>query len=324
MTQPALHSTALRVAYEPVLRGDRGGRSDVLAIIGFGPDASLPEDPRAFRVGLATLELPLLEVWRGAGPVETGLSGEVRWSHDGEYCFFTIEVDEAAHGGIAAAAEYAYRCVVHFVAQSTTSHLLRMWNYLDAINLGEGDSERYRLFCEGRARGMREASQMAYPAATAIGRQDGIRILQVYGIACRQAGQPVENPRQVSAWRYPRQYGPAPPTFARGMLTRKSQLLISGTAAVVGHASQHRDDLAAQIKEMLANLDSLIAAAGKNRAELEFDGFLRAYLRNPLDAEVVRNALHARMPAMGGLLLLAGDICRRELLIEIDGVSAVG
>ena len=31
-------------------------------------------------------------------------------------------------------------------------------------------------------------------------------------------GTPVENPRQVSAYRYPRQYGPQPPSFARAML----------------------------------------------------------------------------------------------------------
>ena len=32
--------------------------------------------------------------------------------------------------------------------------MLRLWNYLDAINLGDGDDERYRRFCDGRARGM--------------------------------------------------------------------------------------------------------------------------------------------------------------------------
>ena len=32
------------------------------------------------------------------------------------------------------------------------------------------------------------------------------------------AGHAVENPRQVSAYRYPRQYGPQPPRFARAML----------------------------------------------------------------------------------------------------------
>jgi chorismate lyase/3-hydroxybenzoate synthase len=30
--------------------------------------------------------------------------------------------------------------------------------------------------------------------------------------------------------------------------------------------------------------------------------------------------LHARLPGLGGLLLLGGDICRGELLVEVDGV----
>ena len=32
-------------------------------------------------------------------------------------------------------------------------HLQRIWNYLDDINQGEGDEERYRVFCSGRAKG---------------------------------------------------------------------------------------------------------------------------------------------------------------------------
>ena len=78
-------------------------------------------------------------------------------------------------------------------------HFLRLWNYLVAINAGDGDAERYRLFCQGRARGMAEGGLSQYPAASAIGRQDGVRVLQVYGLAARHHGTAVENPRQVSA-----------------------------------------------------------------------------------------------------------------------------
>src|SRR6185312_16343901 len=84
---------------------------------------------------------------------------------------------------------------------------------------------------------------------------------QVYALTARVAGLPVENPRQVNAWRYPREFGPTPPTFARGMATPAGQLLISGTAAVVGSASRHEDDIAAQLDETLTNIASLIATA---------------------------------------------------------------
>lgn len=311
---------SLRIGYAHTPASHLLTQPDVLAVIGFGADAELPDDPRALRIGLEPLQASLFEVWRTQAPVSSGCDGDLRWSCSDEYLFFSIEVDEAAHGGIAAAAEHAYRRLTEFVAASSTPHLLRLWNYLDAINLGDGDDERYRLFCDGRARGMRDFPNRSYPAATAIGRQDGVRVLQVYGLAARHPGQPIENPRQVSAWRYPRQYGPTAPTFARGMLTPAAQLLISGTAAVVGHVSLHDGDLAAQIDETWANLGSLSAQAGMGDSDFGAHTFLKAYLRDHADTDAVAAALRARAPALDGLLLLAGDICRRELLVEVDGV----
>src|SRR3546814_12443298 len=88
----------------------------------------------------------------------------------------------------------------------------------DAITFGDGDAERYREFCVGRARGLGDFDTHALPAATAIGRCDDARVVQVYWLAARTPGMPVENPRQVSAYRYPRQYGPQQPSFARAML----------------------------------------------------------------------------------------------------------
>ncbi|MFI4970844.1 MAG: pteridine-dependent deoxygenase [Lysobacterales bacterium] len=359
MTEPLPAPLAIGYAREvPVLAG-----SNVLAVLGFGAAAPLADDPRVLRVGLEPLGPPMLEIWRASTPVRSGRHDALRWSTDGEHLFFAIEVDETVHGGISGAAEHAYRVLSAFVAASETPHLLRLWNYLDAINLEEGrtrhepadfttdskgpssgsaghllaqagagrperpsaaasriDDERYRLFCDGRARGMRAREDARYPAATAIGRQDGVRVLQVYGLAARHPGTPIENPRQVSAWRYPREYGPTAPIFARGMRSRAGHLLISGTAAVVGHASQHRDDLAAQIDETLANLDSLVRHAGLG-GDLGAQSILKAYLRDPADADFVRAALATRAPALGGLILLAGDICRRELLVELDGVQ---
>lgn len=320
MSMPMTEPDALvRFGYEQTPAEMLLQQPDVLAVIGFGATADLPSDPRVLRVGLEPLQASAVEVWRGVAPVQSGRDGDLRWSSDGEHLFVAIEVDEAAHGGIVAAAEYAYRTLTGFVGGGSAPHLLRLWNYLDAINLGDGDDERYRLFCDGRAQGMRAAAGLRYPAATAIGRQDGVRVLQVYGLAARNPGATIENPRQVSAWRYPRQYGPTAPTFARGLRTSAAQLLISGTAAVVGHASRHEDDLEAQIDETLANLDSLLRQAAIREAQLGAGSVLKAYVRDAADAAALEGALRRRVPRLGGLLLLAGDICRRELLVEIDG-----
>jgi chorismate lyase/3-hydroxybenzoate synthase len=320
LTHSAAPAAALSIGYERSDLAALLAADDVLAVIGFGKAGPLSSDPRVLCVGLEPLSEPLFEVWRGQAPVRHGRDGELRWSSDGEHVYFAIEIDEAGCGGIDVAAERAYGCIGTFLAAGETPHVLRLWNYLDAINLGDGDDERYRRFCDGRARGMNAYVPTRYPAATAIGRHDGVRILQIYGLAARHPGAPVENPRQVSAWRYPRQYGPTAPTFARGMRSGVDQLLISGTAAVVGHASRHAGDLDAQLDETLANLDSLLQQAGTSTAAIGARSLLKAYVRREVDAAHVADALQARLPRLGGLLLLGGDICRGELLVEVDGV----
>ncbi|MBS0571032.1 MAG: pteridine-dependent deoxygenase [Proteobacteria bacterium] len=297
-------------------------RPDTLAVIEFGGATRTHEDPRRLHVRLDAAMPPPVEIWRSAGRVESGRSGALCWASDGDYGFLALTVEESACGGIDGAARHAYTSLVQWARRSATPHFQRIWNYLDAINDGEGDAERYRLFCAGRAAGMYGAFA-AYPAATAIGVRDGRRMLQVYALLARAPGCAVENPRQVNAWRYPRQYGPAAPGFARAMLAPSCvpQLYISGTAAIVGHVSHHPEDLAAQLDETLANLNSLLVAADC-RAPLGPRSLLKVYVRHASDLETVHEMLRARLGDSVPLLLLQGDVCRRELLLEIEGIHS--
>lgn len=305
---------------------------DVLAVFGFGSDAARSGDPRYLRVPLephpaaAARALQPFEIWRSAGPVSHGRDGSIRWSSDGRLAFGVIEVDEA-DGGISDAAERAYAHLMPFVRDSGTPHLLRLWNYLDAITLGDGDGERYREFCVGRARGLGDVDAPMLPAATAIGRCDDARTVQVYWLAAVAPGLPVENPRQVSAYRYPRQYGRQAPSFARAMLPPPGSampLLLSGTASVVGHASRHEGELLAQLEETFANFDALIGAARIQRPSLPAQfgqgSRLKVYVRDRNDLPLVADALDRRFGDRVPRLLLHAAICRRELAVEIDGV----
>ena len=331
MSQHAMHTDPhaphLRVDYV-----DADGLSqwlaqpDVLAVFGFGPGAPGADDPRYLRVPLAPHGAAPLEVWRGKGTVASGQEGEIRWSSDGELLFGVIEVTEG-EGGIAQAAHTAYAQMTRFVTARGFPHMLRIWNYLDAITQGEGDAERYRQFCVGRAQGLGQFETALLPAATAIGRCDDERVLQVYWLAAKAPGRPVENPRQVSAYRYPRPYGPQAPSFARAMLppTRDAQpLLLSGTAAVVGHASQHDGELIAQLEETFRNFDALLEAARTRQPALpgQFGPGtrLKVYVRDAGDLPLVAEALEARFGDRVPRVLLHAAICRRELAIEIDGV----
>ena len=300
---------------------------DVLAVFGFGDQAPRLDDPRYLRVPLQPLAHAPFEVWHAAGPVARGRDGDIAWASDGQLTFGAMELEEPENGDISVAAEHAYRRLTGFLAGSATPHLLRTWNYLDAITVGDADMERYRRFCVGRARGLGDFDPLQLPAATAIGRCDDARVLQVYWLAACAPGTPVENPRQVSAYRYPRQYGPQPPSFARAMLPpagSEMPLMLSGTAAIVGHATRHVGELLKQLEETLLNFDALLEAARRHAPQLppRFGPGtrLKVYVRERGDLPLVQRILREHLGEEVPLLLLHAAICRRELAVEIDGV----
>jgi chorismate lyase / 3-hydroxybenzoate synthase len=150
----------------------------------------------------------------------------------------------------------------------------------------------------------------------------------VYWLAGREAGIALENPRQLAAYHYPRQYGPTPPAFSRAMLVAPDLLMISGTASIVGHASRHAGSIQGQTEEIFSNLDSLLARARAHAPALpgHFNGstLIKAYLRNRDDLSFVLQALGEKLPAGTSLLVLAGDVCRSDLLLELDCLHAAG
>jgi len=302
----------------------------VLAIFGFqaGDGTAASDDPRYLQVGLQPDGEAQLEGGRSDKPVSSGRDANgVAWASDGALMFGALQVDEHQHGGIIGASEHAYARMLEALPAHAYPHLLRIWNYLDAITDGEDDSERYREFCVGRARGIGAIDTSTLPAATAIGRVDGVRVLQVYWLAAREAGTPLENPRQVSAYRYPRQYGRQSPSFARAMLAANGSrlpLLLSGTASVVGHATLHGDSTQRQLQETFANFEALIGAARAHRPGLptQFgDGSrLKVYVRDAAEIAEVRAALASHLPPQVPYIVLHAAVCRRDLRVEIDGV----
>jgi chorismate lyase/3-hydroxybenzoate synthase len=139
----------------------------------------------------------------------------------------------------------------------------------------------------------------------------------VYALCAVDAGAVLENPRQVSAWKYPRRYGPDAPNFARAMQLPRGGLAISGTAAVLGSDSHHLRDVAAQTAEAITNLRALLASA--KLPAFAAASPLKVYVRDPADVASVSAVLARELAVSVPRLLLQGDICRRELLVEIDG-----
>lgn len=244
------------------------------------------------------------------------------------YRFVAIDISEPGLD-IEQATAKAYKSLLEQVRPSSHPYLLRIWNYFSAINQGHGDKERYRGFCVGRSQSVDGQFNTPPPAATAIG-TDGSSAashLQLIALCSSQVARTLENPRQTPAWRYPREYGPVPPGFSRGIIldedTDTPRLLASGTASIVGHVSQHIGEVAGQLSESLANLQALLAEGSKQSGrdfQIENCEALRVYLRKPEDLAVAESMITAAGIERDRVLYLRGDICRRELDVELEGV----
>lgn len=296
--------------------------SGLLAAIRFGAATAAhahPAAPLAVHVRLESgTAADFIEYWRATGPVTQGRSGAIRYASDDRHLFAVCELDEREHGGVRATAQAIYAQLRRFQQHSEFPHALRMWNYMDAINDGEGDAERYRQFCVGRLQGLGDATESDFPAASALGHQCTTHRLQVYWLAGRAPGKHIENPRQVSAYRYPRTHGPVGPSFARATLSVDGTLLISGTASIVGHLSQHAGDPLAQLDEIVRNLATL-GATLDGGAPPEHCLF-KIYVRDPAQIDALAQRMQAAFPRCP-MLILAADICRRELLLEIEAIK---
>jgi chorismate lyase/3-hydroxybenzoate synthase len=250
------------------------------------------------------------------------------WHLGNAYRTLALEQSES-DGDIAGAAQRIYADLIASVRGSSHPYMLRIWNYLGAINDGDGDGERYRRFCVGRAAAVDATFNDPPPAATAIGNDGDAGTLQVIALCCRTPAIALENPRQTPAWSYPREYGPVAPGFSRGALLgadgASPRLLASGTASIVGHVSQHIGDVAEQLRESLRNLEALLAV-GNERSGRVFAvagcEALRVYLRHAGDLVLAQSVIAESELPIERVLYLRGDVCRRELDVELEGVFA--
>ena len=310
---PYDRSTALRVSASP----------DRLPLLDFDfAEAALP-----WRSGCVWLAGARREAWQPEAEVqELGLEAGVLHRRAGGLAMLGLHRPMGAGADVAAAAQSAYAQLLATARPSAHPYLIRIWNFLGAINVGEGDAERYRRFCVGRNAAVDAMFRDPPPAATAIGAPDAAAPLTLVALCSDRPAIALENPRQTPAWEYPREYGPVPPGFSRGAVLEDGDsalLLASGTASIVGHVSQHRGDVLAQLDESLVNLGVLLEE-GRRRSGRPFDlaglQALRVYLREA-DALV---AVQARLQSLGlpldRVAFLQGDVCRRELEVELEGV----
>lgn len=306
-----------------------------LGIAVIGADALFAGTSHLPQAGLQTPILgsgePVIEVWSGRHAARDHTIGDVRCRANGEMLFATVSIpasdDEDAFG---VATYAAYRSLLKARETAGYPHLLRIWNSIPHINADDAGLERYRRFNLGRFKAYQEVAmptQSGAPAACALGSFGGPLVL--YCLASKTPPEAIENPRQTSAYQYPVQYGPRAPSFSRAALWRGADadsdvLFISGTASIVGHQTLHHGNVVAQAHETLTNLQAIVGEAisrdARGLATLS-DLWLKAYIRHATDATAVRQVLAGHGLDADAVLYLQADICRADLLVEIEAVG---
>ena len=321
--------------------------TDVMGVAAFEPGPGFEPAPG---VPVALVNTPVLgssgmlcEVWRTSHAVETGVRGRIHYARAADTLFGCISLSESPAVSERAAAvagqrtplyeatEQVYREIFSALDVLGYPHLVRIWNYVPEINRDTQGIERYKQFNSARQSAMLAAQRPVtgnVAAACALGAAAGSPLV-VYFLASHSAATSIENPRQISAYHYPPQYGAHSPIFSRAAVHREAEgmtLYISGTASIVGHQTLHAGDTAAQTRETLTNIEALLEEANRVTGTDEFtlDSLAcKVYVRHPSELPVIQAELRAALGPSARAVYLQADICRRDLSVEIEATAMV-
>ena len=308
--------------------------SDALARIRYGTDS----EPCPAAMGVAA-RIPIRhlppgpseEVWPASGWVERVAIEDAQAAADGRFLFVALEAVAGSDNAIEPRAFELYQRLLRGVERAGYPHVVRIWNYVPRIHGRVSAVDRYMLFCKGRSEAFADHYGDGFAArlcaASAVGCPG--ETLVMHALASREAVRHVENPRQLSAYRYPERYGPKSPSFARGTVVLGGlggRLFVSGTASIVGHESTFPGDPVGQTAETLRNIAAVLDAAGvpgpgdSLGSRLES---LRVYLRFPAQLEAIREAIATSTESPVATAWLQAEICREELLVEIEATAQI-
>ena len=269
----------------------------------------------------------LCEHWTCAGIERRGTGRGFRFA-----CFgprmFAYAVFREDSPDLESLTRQVYRDLLRLAREQGYPWILRVWNHFPDITGPAGRLNRYQSFCEGRRRAWREDGPgfgQRLPAVTTTG--SFAPGFAVYFLAGREAGRPLENPRQTAPADYPEHLGPHGPSFCRGVSHAaggQAALYLSGTASITGHETRHCGDVAAQAREILHNHAAVIEQArieGAARPERLHDlPFQKIYLANPDDLPKVEDAVNAMVGRDTPRYFLHSRLCRDDLLLEMESV----
>lgn len=269
---------------------------------------------------------PFAEVWSSDRIAGRGASGPFRWVRFGGRLFAWAVFGE--DGDLEAVSYRACGELLALARAQGCPRLLRVWTHLPDL----ARDGRYQAFCAGRRRAMTEdAAALAapLPAATTTGSAaPGFALLALTAAAAPRA---LDNPRQTPPPDYPAALGPRGPSFSRGAWHADGDsraLFLSGTASIVGHATRHPGDAAAQAREALRNHAAVVEQArlaGLAVPERAQDlPFQKVYLADPADLAAARAALDRALGAAAPRRFVQSGLCRAGLRLELESAALDG
>ena len=229
-------------------------------------------------------------------------------------------------------------------AGSSIEQVVRTWFYLGGITEPEADHQRYQELNRARTDSYRDirfhcslldsnSPQVVYPASTGIGMAGTGLVLSCLALETTREDVcllPLENPQQTPAYAYHPKYSPQSPKFSRAValvLGNYVTTWISGTASIVNSETCYVGDIEKQTEQTIENIERLIApdnfalhgvkGAG---ARLHDVAKIRVYLKRAEDLAKCRAVCQRRFGQVPVIYAVA-DVCRPELLVEIEGVA---
>jgi enamine deaminase RidA (YjgF/YER057c/UK114 family) len=262
----------------------------------------------------------------------------VRWVH----CAGMSSHQPGAYGQTMDVLQQMQKALVR--AGSDFGHVVRTWFCLGGITETEDGTQRYMEL--NRARSdfydkVRFSCSLPvptiphgiYPASTGIGMMGKGLVSSCLSLQTKRKDAfllPLENPLQTPAYAYPPKYSVKSPKFARAkalVLGDYVTTWISGTASVVHSESRYPGDVKHQTEQTIDNIERLIAAENFSFHGIKGAGAtprdiakIRVYLRNGEDFATCKAICERRFGAVPAIYAVA-DICRPELLVEIEGVA---
>lgn len=212
--------------------------------------------------------------------------------------------------------------------------VIRQWNYIENITGFDEDNQRYQEFNNVRTGFYGEHFNLnGFPAATGIGMNRGGVIIEFVAVEADEAiSLPLNNPEQVAAHDYSRDVlvgnefiNKSTPKFERARyleLFGKKQVFISGTASIRGEKTVGINNPVKQTEITIENMQRLyspdiLAALTENSLRPVY-GHARVYVKNKKDFPEIKKTFKRYYGNLPVVYIIA-DICREDLLVEIEG-----